>query len=144
MKCTFIIKLSLPGDQIHGYVDISDGETENGVATRALVFMVVAINESWKIPIAYFLINSMTGTERASIIRKSLVRLHAIGVKVVFLTCDGPSQNLAMIRELGANLGIMDMRPFLILRITHKHPCVLALLLNVWQLYNKIKHLVPL
>ncbi len=56
------------GDQIHGYVDIGGGEIENVVATQALVFMVVAINESRKIPIAYFLISSMTGPERASII----------------------------------------------------------------------------
>lgn len=88
------------GDQIHGYVDIGGGEIENVVATQALVLMVVAINKSWKIPIAYFLINSMTGLEKANIIRESLVRLHAIRVRVVSLMCDGPSQNLAMIREL--------------------------------------------
>lgn len=56
MKCTFISKLSLVGDQIHGYVDIGFDEMENVVATQALVLMVVAINESWKNPIAYFLI----------------------------------------------------------------------------------------
>ncbi|KAK1895681.1 DNA transposase THAP9 [Dissostichus eleginoides] len=100
------------GDQIHGYVDIGSGEIENVIASQALVLMVVAINESWKIPIAYFLINSMTGTERANLIRESLVRLHAIGVRVISLTCDGPSQNFAMIRELGAKLDIFDMRLF--------------------------------
>lgn len=100
------------GDQIHGYVDIGAGEVENVVATQALVLMVVAINESWKIPIAYFLINSMTGAERANIIRESLVRLHEIGVRVVSLTCDGPSQNFTMISELGAHLDIMDMRSY--------------------------------
>ncbi|KAL2085045.1 hypothetical protein ACEWY4_020563 [Coilia grayii] len=100
------------GDQIHGYVNIGSGEIENVVATQALVLMVVAINGSWKIPIAYFLINSMTGAERANVIRESLVRLHAIGVQVVSLTCDGPSQNFSMIRELGAELDIMDMRPY--------------------------------
>ena len=100
------------GDQVHGYVDIGAGEMENVVATQALVLMVVAINESWKIPVAYFLINSMTGAERANLIRESLVRLHAIGVRVVSLTSDGPSQNFAMFKELGASLDIMDMRPY--------------------------------
>ncbi|KAL1277059.1 hypothetical protein QQF64_023732 [Cirrhinus molitorella] len=129
------------GDQIHGYVDIGGGEIENVVATQALVLMVVAINESWKIPIAYFLINSMTGSERASIIRESLVRLHTIGVRVVSLTCDGPSQNLAMIRELGANLDIMDMRPYFLHPEDHTQkvhvlldPChMLKLLRNVFS-----------
>ena len=56
------------GDNIYGYVDIVAGEMESVVATQALVLMVVAINESWKIHIAYFLINSMTGAERANLI----------------------------------------------------------------------------
>uniref|UniRef100_A0A1A8MMA3 THAP domain containing 9 n=1 Tax=Nothobranchius pienaari TaxID=704102 RepID=A0A1A8MMA3_9TELE len=60
------------GNQIHGYVDIGAGEIENVVATQALVIMVVAINQSWKLPIAYFLINSMNGKERASLIQESL------------------------------------------------------------------------
>ncbi len=48
-------------DQIHGYVDFGVGEIENTVATQALVLMVVAINESWRIPIGYFLISSFEG-----------------------------------------------------------------------------------
>ena len=127
------------GDKIHGYVDIGAGEMENVVATQALVLMVVAINESWKIPIAYFLINSMTGAERANVIRESLFRLHEIGVRVVSLTCDGPSQNFTMIRELGANLDIIDMRSFFIHPQDHTQkifvlldPChMLKLLRNV-------------
>ena len=98
-------------EQIHGYVDIGAGEMENTVASQAFVIMVVAINESWKIPIAYFMISSLTGAERANIIRESLSHLHAIGVKVVSLTCDGPSQNFTMIQELGAKINITNMSP---------------------------------
>lgn len=135
------------GDQIHGYVDIGGGEMENVVATQASFLMVVAINESWKIPIAYFLINSMTGAERANIIRESLVRLHAIGVRVVSLTCDGPSKNFAMIRELGANLDIMDMRPYFFHPEDHTQkvhvlldPCHMLKLL--WNVYSTVEVLV--
>lgn len=56
------------GDQIHGYVDIGGAEIENVVVTQALVLMVIAINGSWKIPIAYFLINNQreqASSERA-------------------------------------------------------------------------------
>ncbi|KAJ8333906.1 hypothetical protein SKAU_G00412300 [Synaphobranchus kaupii] len=98
--------------QIHGYVDFGTGEIDNTVATQAMVLMVVSINESWKIPFAYFLIASITGKEKANIIRESLCRLHAFGVRVVSLTCDGPSQNFAMVRELGADLNISNMRPY--------------------------------
>ncbi|KAL1268577.1 hypothetical protein QQF64_033940 [Cirrhinus molitorella] len=82
----------------------------------------------------------MTGPERANIIRESLVRLHAVEVSVVSLTCDGPSQNLAIIRELGANLDIMDMRPYFLHPEDHTQkvhvlldPChMLKLLRNVF------------
>lgn len=129
------------GDQIHGYVDIGAGEMENVVATQALVFMVVAVNESWKIPIAYFLISSMNGEERANLVRESLIRLHEVGVRVVSLTCDGPSQNFSMIRELGAKLDIMDMRSYFFHPVDHTQkvhvlldPChMLKLLRNVFS-----------
>ncbi|KAJ8334003.1 hypothetical protein SKAU_G00413220 [Synaphobranchus kaupii] len=98
--------------QIHGYVDFGTGEIDNTVATQAMVLMVVSINESWKIPFVYFLIASITRKEKANIIRESLCRLHAIGVRVVSLTCDGPSQNFAMVRELGADLNISNVRPY--------------------------------
>lgn len=88
------------------------GEIDNTLATQALVLMVVAVNESWKIPIAYFLITSMDGSEEANIIRESLNRLLEVGVKVVSLTCDAPSSNLAMIRELGADLNINNMKTY--------------------------------
>ncbi|KAL1265025.1 hypothetical protein QQF64_003052 [Cirrhinus molitorella] len=74
--------------------------------------MVVAVNESWKIPIAYFLITGMDGSEKANVIRESLSRLHEVGVKVVSLTCDAPTSNLAMIRELGGDLNNNDMKPY--------------------------------
>jgi len=41
-------------------------------ATNALVFMLVAINGHWKIPVGYFLLNSLNGAERASLLEKCL------------------------------------------------------------------------
>jgi hypothetical protein len=35
-----------------------DNATE---ATNALVFMAVALNSSWKLPLAYFLVTSLSG-----------------------------------------------------------------------------------
>lgn len=93
------------GDQFHGYVNIGTGEIDNTLTTQALVLMVVAVNESWKIPIAYFLITGMDGSQKANVIKKSLSRLHEVGVKA-------PTNNLAMIRELGAHLNINNMKPY--------------------------------
>ena len=36
-------------------VDYGDEERSEKLATHALVFMLVAVNDSWKIPIAHFL-----------------------------------------------------------------------------------------
>ena len=38
------------------------------IASEALVIMAVGLNCQWKIPIGYFLIDGMTGSERANII----------------------------------------------------------------------------
>ncbi|KAL2096972.1 hypothetical protein ACEWY4_006179 [Coilia grayii] len=100
------------GDQLHGYVDIGSGEIENNMAKEALVVMVVAINESWKVPIAYFLINSMDATDKANVVRESLSRLYEVGIKVVSLTFDGLKTNIAMARKLGANINIKDTKPY--------------------------------
>lgn len=45
------------GDQFHGYADIWTGDIDNTPVTQSLVLMVVAVDESWKIPIAHFLKN---------------------------------------------------------------------------------------
>lgn len=43
--------------KFHGYVDVGCGKVDDSlpVAKDALVFMAVAINGSWNIPVAYFL-----------------------------------------------------------------------------------------
>ena len=49
---------------MRGYVDIDNGLENNEdspIAKDALVFMAVSINGSWKIPIAYFFIDGMSG-----------------------------------------------------------------------------------
>ena len=57
----------------HGYVDIGAETTDDSapVAEDALVLMAVSLNESWKIPIAYFLVDGLTGEERANILKKA-------------------------------------------------------------------------
>ena len=66
--------------------------------------MAVSMNASWKIPVAYFIIDGMSSSERANIIRECLRRLHSTGVIVASVTCDGPACHLSMLKELGANI----------------------------------------
>lgn len=60
-------------------------------ATAALVLTVVSLNSNWKIPVGYFLIDTMTGSKRANLVKQCLVKLPDVGVHCVSLTCDGPS-----------------------------------------------------
>ncbi|PIK44382.1 putative THAP domain-containing protein 9-like [Apostichopus japonicus] len=99
--------------QFHGYVDIGSGNSDDSapVAKDALVLMAVSVDQSWKIPLGYFLINGMSGEERANLINQCLQKLHDVGVRAVSLTCDGPSCHFAMMRHLGAKLNISGMDP---------------------------------
>lgn len=101
------------GGKFQGYVDIGSGIVDDSlpVAKDAMVLMVVAINESWKLPLGYFLIDGMSGEERANIINDCLHRLHDSGVHTISLTCDGPSCNFSMMRALGATMSVQGMNP---------------------------------
>ena len=94
--------------EYHGFVDVGNGQQDDSapIAKDALVLMVVSVNASWKIPVAYFLVDGMSGSERANVIRECLHRLHATGVQVVSLTCDGPSCHFSMLKDLGADLSL--------------------------------------
>ena len=116
------------GTQFRGYVDHGTGNNDSDslpVATEALVLMVVPLNCSWKIPIGYFLINSLTAEEKANLVRESIVRLNEIDVDVACLTCDGAPNNMAMFTELGASIIVNNLKPYF------PHPCDPTKLINV-------------
>ena len=59
--------VSWNGKSFLGYADLGcdvNDDDSSPVAKNALVPMVVALNESWKAPCGYFLVDSLTGKER--------------------------------------------------------------------------------
>ena len=84
----------------HKYVGFTD--IGNGIA---FVLMAVSLNSNLKVPLGYFLIDGLTASERANLVKTCLLKLSDIGVKTVSLTCDGPSCNQSMIKLLGAKGG---------------------------------------
>lgn len=98
--------LEWDGERYRGFVDMGIGMDDDSqpVATEALVFLVVALDASWKVPCAYFLINSLTGPERANIVKVCLQKLHDIGVLIPALVCDGLRANISMFEALGAHM----------------------------------------
>jgi len=94
------------GNQYYGHVDVGLDQNDSDKpwkAKSALVLMVVALNGHWKVPIGYFLIDSMTGKERASLVENCLELIHETRFILHSLTFDGTNVNLSMCNNLGAN-----------------------------------------
>ena len=108
-------KIEMIGSEIYGYIDMGFKIDDDSLseASNALVFMAVGINGNWKIPIAYFLINSLTGIEKANIANECVRKLTEVGVVVVSITCDGPASHFTMMKELGCDiLNVEDLKPW--------------------------------
>lgn len=81
---------------MHDYVDYGTEMQMSDVlpeASQALVFLLNAVNAHWKIPIGYFLINGLNGSERANLIKHCLRLLHDNDVEVISLTFDSAAAN---------------------------------------------------
>lgn len=85
---------------------------ENNIAKQALVFLINGVNEKFKIPVGYFLINKLKSKERATLVSEILLAVCKTGIKVIGMTFDGLKDNIVMCRELGANF-MLDM-PFIV------------------------------
>ena len=94
------------GEQFIGGTDFGeiDTGTNPNIAKDALCFMVVGLNEHWKLPVAYFLVAGLNASERANLCKLTAQKLLDIGLKFTSLTCDGPKVHLSMLKLLGANL----------------------------------------
>ena len=106
--------VSWNGQKFTGYVDLGNGINDDSlpVAADALVFMVVSVDGSWKVPCGYFFVNGLSGEERANLVKVCIERLSDVGVKVISLTCDGPSCHFSMLSTLGASLHPSKMIPY--------------------------------
>jgi len=93
------------GDKFIGYVDYGcDIETDTTkLAKEALVFCVVCINQSWKIPIAYYLVNGINTQQKQNLTTQCLIAVQETGMSIISLTCDGLRSNLSMLESLGCN-----------------------------------------
>lgn len=94
------------GGRYIGVVDMGLGEaTDNDpIAQQVYVLLLVSLNESWKIPLAYFFITGLKAEMKANIINIALEKCHAVGVKIVSLTFDGCKSNLLTMKLLGCNI----------------------------------------
>ena len=107
------------GNRFHGFVDLGintdeSNEDENAPhAKYAWVFMAVSLNDTWKVPIGYFLISSLAAAERANILTICINSIYKTGAHVYGITFDGAAVNIAMANALGASFDEKDFRPYI-------------------------------
>lgn len=107
--------------QHHGFNHkINSNPDDACVAREALVFMVTGIQESWKIPVAYFLINGINATTKTDLVCTVLTTLYDTGVHVIAFTFDGTITNFTTVNRLGCELRIETGHA---LKTNFPHPC---------------------
>lgn len=114
------------GSNYHGYVNfgIDVDSDQLDIANECLVFMLVAINERWKLPVGYFLCKHLDSTQKSNLLSQCLDLVYKTGVVVVSVTFDGCSSNIGMTKNLGCsydpnnfktNFTINNIQPIVIL-----------------------------
>lgn len=93
---------------MHGFVDMGsniDNTDDDKLvhAKNALVFMAVGMNGHWKMPLGYFLIGELNGSERGNLLNNCLQLMTDTGAKVHSITFDGAYFNSSMCKYLGAS-----------------------------------------
>ena len=90
--------------KVEGTVDLGDGSKSGLQATQALVFMLTAVNSNFKIPVGYYLIHSLNGSNRAKLLKTVIENVNETGAIILGVTSDNPSTNISMFQHLGAKL----------------------------------------
>lgn len=92
----------------YGFVNIGCELDSDSVpmATQALTFMVTCLNDSWKIPVGYFLIKSITAHQKSTLVNQCIKLIQECGICVVSLTYDGAASNIAMCNDLGSDISV--------------------------------------
>ncbi len=114
--CNFVLDeidirtaLTYKHGKYHGYEELGFGEADDDsipLAKKAMVFMLVCLNGHWKVPIAYFLVQSLDGDNLRHLVRTALLLVDDAQIVVRSITFDGISVNLTCFKLLGANLEV--------------------------------------
>lgn len=96
-------RIEYDGEKLVGHVDIGTGVEGDHIeeAKEALVFLVTSVNCNFKVPVGYFLVDGMTGRQRADLVLQCLELIEETGIRMISLTFDGCAANMAMVKCLG-------------------------------------------
>ncbi len=99
-----------------GNVDLGGGPEDGTSANEAWVHMLTSLeeDEEWKVPVGYFLIESLSAEQRANMILETIIEAYESNCVVTALTSDGPSVNKKTFEILGAQMDPENNTPFFI------------------------------
>lgn len=80
-------------------------------AKEAIVFLINCVNSRWKLPVGYFFIDGLSGSQKCNLVQMCLSLLYEVGVTVCSLTFDGAASNIAMAMCLGVQLSSTCLTP---------------------------------
>jgi DNA transposase THAP9 len=92
-----------------GYVNFDSKDETNAVASKALVFMVTAVNGSWKLPVGYFNVAKLNSDNRADLVHACLEFLNRVDADIFSLTFDGDSSCMAAVEAFGVRFDGRDL-----------------------------------
>lgn len=94
-------KCSFDGFSTNASISSKERTNENSIAKDALVFMAVGPN--FKIPVAYFMLSGLDGTDRAVLTREVIRSIDQTSARVISLTSDALYANISVFTALGAD-----------------------------------------
>lgn len=100
------------------------------LASHIQTFMLVAFNGAWKIPIGYFPLHALSGTEIGELLKTCLELILFPNVIVRSITSNGALANKSMCKLLGANFDYYspaDSKPWI------EHPVTKERVLLFWD-----------
>lgn len=103
--------------------------------------MVVAVNDNWKLPIGYFLVNSLNSSQKAELVKHALNLLFGIeNLNVINLTFDGCSTNVTMSQLLGCNFNVDSLNTSFIFNAINNQNHEIAVLLDSAHMVKLIRN----
>lgn len=87
-----------------GFPSYGRNSSNDVLASQAIVFMLVGVNERLQSAIAYHFIASLNGQQRSELIKTVVNSILEYGIKILNVTSDGLPANQTMYEALGAIL----------------------------------------
>lgn len=125
------------GKKFHGYVnlDIATDDDCQPIAKEAFVFLVVAVNSNWKIPVGYFLTDGLNSEQHSNLILTCLKLVHDTSVNIISLIFDRLCTNINMAKLLGCNFDLKN------LKTTFPHPVTeIAVFLDPYHMIKLVRN----